>query len=259
MTRQQEQELIVRAKAGDAAAISDLIRAHQDSLYAFMLRLTGRPEVAEDVVQEAFVRVLKNLDRFDPKYRFSTWLFTIAKRLNVNWSQKFHPVSETDFVQSCQGPGRSPLAQAASSEVRRQVITMLDRALSGLGKVQREIILLFHQQDWSIGEIAEYLDMPEGTIKSHLHRARRKMRHAMEEQARAQRTARLGFTVKKKKSKVALPAGTPGCGMAVADIEVARKHDNPDVCGEDPDDDNPSGGAGGKSRLESILADAWPI
>ncbi|MBL1215979.1 MAG: RNA polymerase sigma factor [Planctomycetes bacterium] len=259
MTRHEEQELIVRAKAGDSVAISDLIKAHQDSLYAFMLRLTGRPEVAEDVVQEAFVRVLKNLDRFDPKYRFSTWLFTIAKRLNVNWSQKFHPVSETDYVQSCQGPGRSPLAQAASSEARRQVITMLDRALSGLGKIQREIILLFHQQDWSISEIAEYLDMPEGTIKSHLHRARRKMRHAMEEQARAQRTARLGFHVDKNKKKDVLPAGTSSCDIAVSSVQDSTVENATSSTAEPNDDDDVDGAGGGRSRLESILADAWPI
>jgi RNA polymerase sigma-70 factor (ECF subfamily) len=102
MKRLQEQQLIARAKAGEAAAVAELIRCHQDSLYAFMLRMTGRPEVAEDVVQEAFVRVLKNLDRFDPRYRFSTWLFTIAKRLYVNWSQKFRPMSETDLVQGWQ-------------------------------------------------------------------------------------------------------------------------------------------------------------
>lgn len=183
MTRSEEHELIIRAKAGQGTAISELIRLHQDSLYAFMLRLTGRPEVAEDVVQEAFVRVLKNLDRFDPKYRFSTWLFTIAKRLNVNWSQKFNPVPESDLVQSKQGPGCTPYANVANTESRQQIHMMIGVALSSLGTVQREIILLFHQQDWSINEISEYLDMPEGTIKSHLHRARKKMRHTIEQKS----------------------------------------------------------------------------
>src|SRR5690606_25100951 len=98
MTKAAELKLIRRAKRGDATAIADLIRHHQASLYAFMLRMTGRPEVAEDVVQEAFVRVLKNLDRFDPRFRFSTWVFTIAKRLYMNQVQKHAPAFESEVV-----------------------------------------------------------------------------------------------------------------------------------------------------------------
>ena len=81
-----------------AAAIEALIAAHQEALYAFMLRLSGKPHVAEDVVQEAFVRVLRNIDRFDTRFRFSTWLFTIAKRLYVNAMQKHRPAYDTDVV-----------------------------------------------------------------------------------------------------------------------------------------------------------------
>lgn len=182
LSRLAEQKLIERAKSGEAAAMAELIRLHHDSLYAFMLRMTGRPDVAEDVVQEAFVRVIKNLDRFDPRFRFSTWLFTIAKRLYVNWSQKFRPVSETDLVQSWEGGPDRPEDGAATAESRDGVHRLIHLALASLGEVQREIVLLFHQQDWSIAEISRYLDMPEGTIKSHLHRARRRMREALESQ-----------------------------------------------------------------------------
>ena len=80
MAKEREHELIYDAKRGDVDAIQALIRAHQDALYAFILRMSGQPYLAEDIVQEAFVRVLGNLDRFDTRYRFSTWLFTIAKR-----------------------------------------------------------------------------------------------------------------------------------------------------------------------------------
>jgi len=156
-----------------------LVRAHQDSLYAFMLRMTGRPDVAEDVVQEAFVRVLKNLDRFDTKYRFSTWLFTIAKRLFVNWSQKFKPSPDSDLVGSWQGPPSRPETPVIVAEASSTAHDLLNLALLSLGETQREIVLLFHQQEWSIADISVYLSMPEGTIKSHLHRARRRMRTAI--------------------------------------------------------------------------------
>ena len=62
-----ENRLIARAKAGDGDAIAALIRSHQDALFAFILRMSQRPDVAEDIVQEAFVRVLKNIDRFDER------------------------------------------------------------------------------------------------------------------------------------------------------------------------------------------------
>lgn len=184
MTRAAELDLIVLAKAGDAQALADLIRAHQASLYAFMLRMTGRPDVAEDVVQEAFVRVLQNLDRFDPKYRFSTWLFTIAKRLYVNWSQKFRPSPESELVYGWESPVADSWERKLDWDEERQAVRQaLGLALASLGERQREIVILFHQLDWSIRWISEYLQMPEGTIKSHLHRARRKMREVIISQA----------------------------------------------------------------------------
>ena len=175
-----EHALIRKAKAGDGRAIEALIRAHQEALYAFMLRMSGRPDVAEDIVQEAFVRVLKNLDRFDTRFRFSTWLFTIAKRLFVNSMQKHRPTYDSDIVGGHHGNGATPSHDAARLEMMDNVRGVLDVALRQLNPQQREIILLFHQQDWPITEIAVYMNMPEGTIKSHLHRARKRMKQVIE-------------------------------------------------------------------------------
>ena len=187
MTKAAELKLIRRAKRGDATAIADLIRHHQASLYAFMLRMTGRPEVAEDVVQEAFVRVLKNLDRFDPRFRFSTWVFTIAKRLYMNQVQKHAPAFESEVVDAWQGNGDAPERSLMETEIRTNARDAIDQAMLTLNEQQREIVILFHNQNWPISSIAEHLDMPEGTIKSHLHRARKRMKQAMtadEEQLR---------------------------------------------------------------------------
>lgn len=178
MLKAAEIDLIRRARSGDAEAIESLIRAHQDGLYSFILRLSGRPEVAEDVVQEAFVRVLRHLDRFDERFRFSTWLFTIAKRLFVNAAQKHRPVYDTDTVAGRGANGPTPASQIARAERLGHLRDTLDTALAALSEQQREVVLLFHQQNWPIGEIAAYLGMPEGTVKSHLHRARKRM-HAV--------------------------------------------------------------------------------
>lgn len=174
-----ERDLIRRAKAGDGQAVESLIRAHQEALFAFILRMSGRPHIAEDIVQEAFVRVLRNLDRFDPRYRFSTWVFTIAKRLYVNAVQKQRPTYDTDTVNVQEGRDQSPARITARSETMDNVRGVLDAALNDLNEQQREIVLLFHQQSWPIVEIARHLDMPEGTVKSHLHRARKRMRRSI--------------------------------------------------------------------------------
>lgn len=179
MDRGRERKLIERAKTGDGEAIEQLIRAHQEALYAFMLRMSGRPHVAEDITQEAFVRVLRNIDRFDTRFRFSTWLFTIAKRLYINAMQKQKPHFDTEILSgrpARERPEGGPPKRSATGELRGYVRDMLDEALDCLNPQQREIILLFHQQDWPINRIADHLDMPEGTVKSHLHRARRRMK-----------------------------------------------------------------------------------
>jgi len=171
--------LIRQARRGDPAAVERLIRTHQESVYGFLLRLSGRPHVAEDLAQDAFVRVLRNLDRFDDRYRFSTWLFTIARRLFVNHIQKLAPSFDSDTVGLASGVSRRPDQISADGESRANLHGVLEVALDSLSLVQREIVLLFHQQEWSIEEIARQLDMPEGTVKSHLHRARRRMLEAI--------------------------------------------------------------------------------
>jgi RNA polymerase sigma-70 factor (ECF subfamily) len=179
MTRQEEQALIRLAAAGDREATGRLIRAHQSSLYAYMLRMSGSPEMAEDVVQDAFVRVLKNLDRFDPRFRFSTWVFTIAKRLYMNAQQKHKPVFDSDIVGGWERSDDADGRPMVEVELQQRARGAIEFALGELNERQREIVVLFHQQQWPISQIADHLDMPEGTIKSHLHRARTRMRKAI--------------------------------------------------------------------------------
>jgi RNA polymerase sigma-70 factor (ECF subfamily) len=181
MTREEEQRLIRLAAAGDRDAAEQCIRAHQQSLYAYLLRMSGRPDVAEDIVQEAFVRVLSNLDRFDERFRFSTWLFTIAKRLYVNACQKHKPAYDSGIVGGWIGKGREPEWATTREEIHDNAKCALESALADLPADQREILILFHQLDWPIAIIAQHMDMPEGTVKSHLHRGRKKLRVLLEQ------------------------------------------------------------------------------
>jgi RNA polymerase sigma-70 factor (ECF subfamily) len=171
-----EQRLIRRAKLGEAAAFTELIQEHQGRLFGFLFRICGKRELCEDMVQEAFVRVLRNIERFDERYRFSTWLFTIGRRLLLNALQKNRPLSESEWVESWESPldGQDELVQARESQA--QVCELLDEAMEVLSPIQREIVLLYHHNDHAVAEISDLLGMPAGTIKSHLHRARGRMR-----------------------------------------------------------------------------------
>lgn len=173
-----------RAIAGDRSAAAEFIKHHQGSLYAYMLRMSGRPDVAEDIVQDAFVRALTNLNRFDFRFRFSTWLFTIAKRLYVNACQKHKPCYDSDMVAGRQGKFDAPEAPTIENECAANAKVAIDWALQHLSEDQREIVVLFHQLDWPITQIAEHMEMPEGTIKSHLHRGRQRMRVLLTEHER---------------------------------------------------------------------------
>ncbi len=184
MTRAEEEVLMRRAIAGDRTAAAEFIKAHQASLYAYMLRMSGRPEVAEDIVQDAFVRALTNLNRFDFRFRFSTWLFTIAKRLYVNACQKHKPSYDSDVVAGSEGDFDAPESPTIGDEVTTNAKAAIDWALQQLSEDQREIVVLFHQLDWPIVQIAEHMEMPEGTIKSHLHRGRQRMRQLLTEHER---------------------------------------------------------------------------
>jgi RNA polymerase sigma-70 factor (ECF subfamily) len=177
---QTERRTIQRARKGDREAIAELIRAYQRPLEAFLYRLCGQSDLAEDLAQESFVRVIRSLDRFDERFRFSTWLFTIGKRLLVNHQQKMKPLPDSEIVEFRAGVRASPATETEEMERTQRVSDLVKVALESLVSPQREIVLLFHQQNWSVQQIAQELSMPEGTIKSHLFRARRRMLEAIE-------------------------------------------------------------------------------
>lgn len=180
MDRAEERRLIKRAIRGDKAAAETFVRTYQHSVYNYILRMCGRPDIAEDVVQEAFVRALTGLNRFDPKFRFSTWLFVIARRVFLNLVQKHRPESNSELVESRGSGHRPPDSSMTRHEASASIRDSLQVALMGLPADQREVLILFHQQDWPIRLIAQHLDLPEGTVKSHLHRGRKRLRILLE-------------------------------------------------------------------------------
>ncbi|HRC87640.1 MAG TPA: sigma-70 family RNA polymerase sigma factor, partial [Thermoanaerobaculia bacterium] len=191
---------------------------HQERLIAFLTRMIGRREAAEDVAQEAFVRALQGLSRFDPQYRFSTWLFTIARRVYWNQIEKMKPVVSSDLLSKV--PPAWGLTNWASERAEDHAVqrSALQRALMELTPAQREIVVLFHQQDWPVGQIAQALGIPPGTVKSHLHRGRNRLREALHLHGWVYGAEGCGL------ERVGGPSGTQAKGAPIVEVPSVARH-----------------------------------
>jgi len=177
MQKLQELQLVRRAARGDLSAAEMLIRRHQSGVHAYIYRMCGRWDVAEDVTQEAFLRVLSSLHNFNENFRFSTWLFTIARRVWLNMCEKKRPSSAGDASDIWAARKDDRVGSIGrDAEQRGMAKDAIQSALLLLSTEQREAIVLFHQLEWPIRLISEHMELPEGTVKSHLHRGRQRLR-----------------------------------------------------------------------------------
>ena len=176
-----ERTLIRRAKRGDQPACRELVDLHKDRLFAFVWRVIRNHHDAEEVCQDAFLRAFAALDSFNEQYKFSTWLFTIGYRLCLNRLRRKPAVSggvELDSV-----PDRAPdVSEAvAASEQAQHMERVIWSAVDRLSAPQKASVMLFYRERMGCQEIAEVLDMPAATVKSHLHRARSRLREMLTE------------------------------------------------------------------------------
>ncbi|MEL6349513.1 MAG: sigma-70 family RNA polymerase sigma factor [Myxococcota bacterium] len=173
--------LVQRFQRGDNAAFGVLVARYQDRIFSQCLRWMGDPRIAEEVAQDVFLAVFRALPRFRGESRFSTWIYRITVNHCKNRRQyrsrrkvdRHEPIEGNPRDDDAparqiahQGPGTDRKAQQSEAEV------ILQEALNSLDEAQRTIILLRDIQDLSYDEIADILDLPRGTVKSRLHRAR---------------------------------------------------------------------------------------
>ena len=164
--------LVRRAQAGDKEAFGTLVGRYMRAAYAVSLSVTGRHDDAEDAVQEGFMVVLERLDDCKTPDRFAGWLMTIVRNRARNLVRR-EILRDTDAVpETAAARGRTPEKAAEHSELQER----LGGALRRLSEVQREIVLLHDLEGWRHREIAEYLGIPSGTVRSHLHFARKSLR-----------------------------------------------------------------------------------
>lgn len=199
-TEPSDEALMTRFQSGERAAFTLLVRRHQTALYNFALRQLGNGSSAEEVVQEAFVRVVQNAAEFRHSARFTSWLYTIARNLCVDAIRRRalrrHPsLDEPQRPDEAGGPtlgDRTPDASAsversvASGEIRECVLS----AIAELPDDQREVFLLREVSNLPFKEIAEIVGAPENTVKSRMRYALERLQAALvdfEEYARALR------------------------------------------------------------------------
>jgi RNA polymerase sigma-70 factor, ECF subfamily len=171
-TTEIDHELIRRVGAGDHTAFHALVERYRSPLYAFILRMVGRPQVAEEIVQEAFVRAFRAAPRYRPDAPVSTWLFQIAHRLSMNEAAKAHHFHEV----AGEAPDRPSEAPGPLEEVeRRQLSRTIEEALGQLPPEQRAAVLLARFEDMSYREIGLVLGVSDGAVDGLLQRARRSL------------------------------------------------------------------------------------
>jgi RNA polymerase sigma-70 factor, ECF subfamily len=169
-------DLVLRARNGEDVAFGLLVERYQRAAYAVALSVTGRHEDAEDAAQEAFLVALVRLDECRSPERFAGWLMTIVRNRSKNLIRR-ESLRETDQVPpGARSRAPTPDRVAETAELRR----FLEGALSELPEVQRQIVLLHDLEGWKHREIAERLELPSGTVRSHLHFARKALREALQ-------------------------------------------------------------------------------
>jgi RNA polymerase sigma-70 factor, ECF subfamily len=166
-----EADLIEAAKAGDQEAFRHLVERYQGAVYNLAYRMLGSAEEAEDAAQEIFVRLYRQLGRYDPGRKFSTWTLAIATNYCIDQlrRRRMQLVPLENIIPWARARDAGPEGEALSREARDEV----QRLLKELPEKYRAPLVLRYWEELSCAEIAEILGVPEGTVKTQIHRARK--------------------------------------------------------------------------------------
>ena len=186
--RDPDIRLMLRVRDDDARRVRGLVERYQHRLVAVMHHLVGNAEEAEDLAQEVFLRVYRSRKKYRPRSKFSTWLFTIANNLALNFlrtrqrkpvvplpSQDSGPLGPRPAEQLVHDPGTGPMQKAQKQELAE----LIRQALDGLNERQRMAVVLNKFEDMNYAEIAEVMGLTTKAVKSLLSRARMNLRAAL--------------------------------------------------------------------------------
>jgi RNA polymerase sigma-70 factor, ECF subfamily len=184
-----DQEVVLEAREGRQAAYRELVRRYERPIFSLIYRMVRNREQAEDLSQETFVKALNAIESYRPEYKFSSWIFKIANNVAIDHLRR----RELDTLSLDGSPhALTPEAvQATALQLGDRQETALEeleakelggeieRAIAGLRPEYRSCILLRHVEGRPYEEIATMLDLPLGTVKTYIHRARGELREAL--------------------------------------------------------------------------------
>ncbi|MBI4885777.1 MAG: sigma-70 family RNA polymerase sigma factor [Acidobacteria bacterium] len=171
-------DLARQALAGSQEAYRTLVARYASAAVNAAARLVGDRAMAEDLAQDAFVRAFTRLKTYDPDRRFSAWFFQVLHNVVVDYLRRRRlDMVSLDALQEggYAGPPDATVASPAVDLERHALATALSAALLRIRVEYREAIVLRYQQDLSVEEIARALQLPEGTVKTYLHRGRKEL------------------------------------------------------------------------------------
>ncbi|PWA11939.1 RNA polymerase subunit sigma-70 [Pueribacillus theae] len=173
---EEERRWIQEVLAGNKQAYAHIINKYKNQLYATILRMTKHPQDAQDLVQEAFIKVYQQLGKYDETGKFSSWIYRVAiNHCMDEFRKKRYKVKQVEINEGHILHSNHPEVIFLKKEKSRQ----LERLLSSLPQEERMIILLRYVNELSYSDISELIDVPLSTVRNKLHRAKKKMRDAI--------------------------------------------------------------------------------
>ncbi len=180
-----DQQLVAEVLAGDQEVFAELVRRYQGRLTNYLYRLLRNADEAHDMAQEVFIKVYKALDRYDPSYRFSTWLFRVAQNSAIDQLRRRRHRELS--IEPRAGDDGEPRGYEIASDDRgpyahlrnRERGEAIQQAIDALPWEYRELIVMRHFGELSYDEIARSKGMPLGTVKNKLFRARQMLKESL--------------------------------------------------------------------------------
>lgn len=162
-------DVIQRILAGESELFSEILNRYKKAVYSLCYRMIKSQEEAEDLSQEVFIKVYQYLKKYDPQYKFSTWILKIATNTTIDYlrKKKIDTLPLEEEIESKQ--------ESASAEVvyfHRYNKLLIEKAINGLPEDYRILIILYHQHGLSYQEIADSVKLPMSKVKNRLHRGR---------------------------------------------------------------------------------------
>lgn len=178
------------AQQGREAAFRELVRRYERPVFSLVFRMVRDSAVAEDLAQDTFIKVLNHVDKYRPEFKFSSWLFKIANNVAIDHLRR----RQLDTISMDGSPNAATAAdvEATSFDIAdksesaleimeaKELGSAIERAIGALRPEYRACIMLRHVEGRSYEEIAATLDLPLGTVKTYIHRARHQLREALE-------------------------------------------------------------------------------